>query len=171
MKTGRKQSKILWSQQTDRQTDRQTDHGQTRLSNMLVKKNVLNKINQEGTFTQGFKDCREIKRKVSQNLDLLIKFEFRENVATLWVSILFKSRWQTKWYTGMKEIFIIISSKYRRPVPRKLKETLKLMKHFRGSKIKPTKYYIVARQKNCLYESFLWGTQQKNLHLLYLHLL
>ena len=56
---------------------RQTDHGQTELSNMLVKKNVLNEINKEGTFTQGFKDCRKIKRKVSQNLDnlqnLLIK--------------------------------------------------------------------------------------------------
>ena len=44
---------------------------------MLVKKNVLNEINKEGIFTQGFKDCREIKRKVSPNLDdlqnLLIK--------------------------------------------------------------------------------------------------
>ena len=36
---------------------------------MLVKKNVLNEINKEGIFTQGFKDCRKIKRKVSQNLD------------------------------------------------------------------------------------------------------
>ena len=34
-----------------------------------VKKNVLNEINKEGTFTQGFKDCKKIKRKVSQNLD------------------------------------------------------------------------------------------------------
>ena len=44
---------------------------------MLVKKNLLNEINKEGTFTQGFKDCRKIKRKVSQTLDdlqnLLIK--------------------------------------------------------------------------------------------------
>ena len=44
---------------------------------MVVKKNVLNEINKEGTFTHGFKDCRKIKRKVSQNLDdlqnLLIK--------------------------------------------------------------------------------------------------
>ena len=48
---------------------RQTDHGQTGLSNMLVKKNILNEINKEGTFTQGFKDCRKIKRKVSENLD------------------------------------------------------------------------------------------------------
>ena len=44
---------------------------------MLLKKNVLNEINTEGTFTQGFKDCKKIKRKVSQNLDdlqnLLIK--------------------------------------------------------------------------------------------------
>ena len=56
---------------------RDTVHGQTELSNMLVKKNVLNEINKEGTFTQGFKDCRKIKTKVSQNLDdlqnLLIK--------------------------------------------------------------------------------------------------
>ena len=48
---------------------RQTDHGQTELSNMLVKKNVLNEINKEGTFTQGFKDCKKIKRRVFQNLD------------------------------------------------------------------------------------------------------
>ena len=44
---------------------------------MLVKKNLLNEINKEGTFSQGFKDCRKIKRKVSQNLNdlqnLLIK--------------------------------------------------------------------------------------------------
>ena len=48
---------------------------------MLVKKNVLNEINKEGTFTQGFKDCNKIKKKnfkeKSQNLDdlenLLIK--------------------------------------------------------------------------------------------------
>ena len=46
---------------------------------MLVKKNVLNEINKEGTFTQGFNDCRKIKRKVSQNLDdfknLLVKLK------------------------------------------------------------------------------------------------
>ena len=35
---------------------------------MLVKKNLLNEINKEGTFTQGFKDCRKIKIKY-QNLD------------------------------------------------------------------------------------------------------
>ena len=44
---------------------------------MLVKKNVLNEINKEGTFTPGFKDCNKIKMKVSQNLEdlqnLLIK--------------------------------------------------------------------------------------------------
>ena len=44
---------------------RQTDHGHTGLSNMLVKKNILNEINKEGTFIP----CRKIKRKVSQNLD------------------------------------------------------------------------------------------------------
>ena len=36
---------------------------------MLVKNKVLDEINKEGTLTQGFKDCRKIKRKVSQNLD------------------------------------------------------------------------------------------------------
>ena len=50
IKTVRKHNKILWSQETD--------HGQTELSNMLVKKNVLDEINKEGT--QGFKDCRKI---------------------------------------------------------------------------------------------------------------
>ena len=64
-------------QNTYSEFKRQTDHEQTELSNMLVKKNVLNGINKEGTFTQGFKDCKKIKRKVSQNLDnlqnLLIK--------------------------------------------------------------------------------------------------
>ena len=29
---------------------------QTELNNMLVNKSVLNEINKEGTFTQGFKD-------------------------------------------------------------------------------------------------------------------
>ena len=42
---------------------RQTDHGQTELSKILVKKNVLNEINKEGTFTQGFKKSRKIKKK------------------------------------------------------------------------------------------------------------
>ena len=50
---------------------------QTQPSNILVKKNVLNEINKERTFTQSFKDCRKINRKVSQNLEdlqnLLIK--------------------------------------------------------------------------------------------------
>ena len=36
---------------------------------MLVKKNILNEINKEATFTQGFKDCRKTKREISQNLD------------------------------------------------------------------------------------------------------
>ena len=31
---------------------------------MLLKKNVLNEVNKEGTFTQGFKDCRKIIRNV-----------------------------------------------------------------------------------------------------------
>ena len=56
---------------------RQTDHGQTELNNILGNKSVLNEINKEGTFTQGFKNRRKIKRKVYQYLDdlqnLLIK--------------------------------------------------------------------------------------------------
>ena len=73
--------KILQSQETD--------HGQTELSNMLVKKNVLNEINKEGTLTQGFKDCRKIKRKVSQNLDdlqnLLIKLTVKASSEKAWL--------------------------------------------------------------------------------------
>ena len=55
----------------------------------------------------------------------------------------------------MKELFIIKPSKYKRPVPSKIKE--KLMEHFRQfetAEIKPTKYQLVASQKNCQYESF-----------------
>ena len=52
---------------------------------MLVKKNVLNEINKEGRYTQGFKNCRKIKRKVSQNLDdlqnLLIKLTVKAKTA------------------------------------------------------------------------------------------
>ena len=62
---------------------RQTDFEQRELSNILVKKNALNEKNKEETFTQGFKDCRKIKRKVSQNLDdlqnLLIKLTVKLN--------------------------------------------------------------------------------------------
>ena len=61
----------------------------TQLSNMLVKKNVLNEINKEGAFTQGFKGCRKIKRKVSQNLDdlqnLLIKLTVKANSERAWL--------------------------------------------------------------------------------------
>ena len=49
---GQKNSKILTSQAVKRQTD----HRQTELDNMLVNKSVLNEINKEGTFAQGFKD-------------------------------------------------------------------------------------------------------------------
>ena len=38
---------------------------------MPVKKTVLIEINKEETLTQGFKDCRRIKRKVSLILDYL----------------------------------------------------------------------------------------------------
>ena len=65
---------------------RQADHGQTELSNMLVKKNVLNEINKEGAFTQGFKDCRKIKRKVSQDLDLQnLLIKKRKKKAKAWL--------------------------------------------------------------------------------------
>ena len=66
---------------------------------MLVKKNVLNEINKEGAFTQGFKDCNKIKRKVSQNLDDLQNLLIKSTAAKarsgkawlLYVYILFKS--------------------------------------------------------------------------------
>ena len=68
---------------------RQTDHGQTELSHMQVKKNVLNEINKGGEFTQGFKDCRKIKRKVSQDLDdlqnLLIKLTVKTSSEKAWL--------------------------------------------------------------------------------------
>ena len=56
---------------------------------MLVKKNVLNEINKEETFSQGFKDCRKIKRKVSQNLNdlqnLLIKLTVKASSEKAWL--------------------------------------------------------------------------------------
>ena len=62
---------------------------------MLVKKNVLNEINENGTFTRGFKDFRKIKRKVSQNLDdlqnlqrkLTVKVSSAEKV---WLGLLYE---------------------------------------------------------------------------------
>ena len=55
----------------------------------------------------------------------------------------------------MKELFIIIASKYKRPVPSKFKKK-KLMKHLDGgSKIKPIKNQLVASQKISQYESFV----------------
>ena len=54
----------------------------------------------------------------------------------------------------MKGLFVIISSKYKRPVPSKFKK--KLMKHLdRGSKIKPIKNQLVASQKISQYENFV----------------
>ena len=57
---------------------------------MLVKKNVLNEINnKEGTFTKVFKDCNKIKRKVSQNLEdlqnLLIKLTVKASSEKAWL--------------------------------------------------------------------------------------
>ena len=56
---------------------------------MLGKKNVLNKINREGTFDLNLKDCRKIKREVSQNLDglqnLLIRLTVKTNSEKAWL--------------------------------------------------------------------------------------
>ena len=58
---------------------------------MLVKKSSLDEINKEGTFTQGFKDWRKIKRKVSQDLgdlqNLLIKLAncFKTSAEKTWL--------------------------------------------------------------------------------------
>ena len=56
---------------------------------MLVKKSSLSEINEEGTFTQGFKDWRKIKRKVSQNLgdlqNLLIKLTVKASSEKAWL--------------------------------------------------------------------------------------
>ena len=47
------------------------------------------KINKEGTFPQGFNDCRKIKRKVSQDLDdlqnLLIKLTVKASSEKTWL--------------------------------------------------------------------------------------
>ena len=60
---------------------------------MLVRKNVLSEINKEGTFTQGFNDCRKIRRKVSQNLDdlqnLLIKLTVKVSSEKAWLGLLY----------------------------------------------------------------------------------
>ena len=47
----------------------------------------------------------------------------------------------------MKELLFIIYSNYRRPVPSKFKQ--KLMEHFRGSKIKPSRKIVSMK---ALYE-------------------
>ena len=65
MKTGQKKSDKLL------RVKKETDLGQIEPNNMLVKKSVLNEINKEGTFTQGFKDSRKIKRTTYQNLENL----------------------------------------------------------------------------------------------------
>ena len=61
---------------------------------MLVKKNVLNEINKEGTFTQGFNDCRKIKRKISQNLEdlenLLIKLTVKVSSEKAWLGLFYE---------------------------------------------------------------------------------
>ena len=60
---------------------------------MLVRKNVLNKINKKGAFAQGFNDCTKTKRKVSQNLDnlqnLLIKLTVKVSSQKAWLGLLY----------------------------------------------------------------------------------
>ena len=65
MKTSPETENITKSSEVQRQ---RVHGGQTELNNMLLRKNVLNEINKEGTFTQGFNDSRKIKRKVAQNV-------------------------------------------------------------------------------------------------------
>ena len=56
---------------------------------MPVKKTVLIEINKEETLTQGFKDCRKIKRKVSLILDylqnLLINLTVKSSAEKAWL--------------------------------------------------------------------------------------
>ena len=56
---------------------------------MLVKKNELNEINKEGTYTQGFKDCKKVTKKESKNLDdlqnLLIKLTVKDSSEIAWL--------------------------------------------------------------------------------------
>ena len=56
---------------------------------MPVKKTVLIEINKEETPTQGFKDCRKIKRKVSLILDylqnLLINLTVKSSAEKAWL--------------------------------------------------------------------------------------
>ena len=58
---------------------------------MVLRKNLLNETNKERTFTQGFNDCRKIKRKISQNLDdlqnLLIKLFVKVSSKNAWLSL------------------------------------------------------------------------------------
>ena len=56
---------------------------------MPVKKTVLIEINKEETLTQGFRDCRKIKRKVSLILDylqnLLINLTVKSSAQKAWL--------------------------------------------------------------------------------------
>ena len=72
-----------------RQTARQIDHGQTELSNMLVKKSVLNEINKVGTFTQGLKDWRKVKEQslVVSDFRSETKGSWFEFVCYLWAEV------------------------------------------------------------------------------------
>ena len=81
---GRKHNKTphLWTQETDRPWTDRTERDAS-------KKNVLNKINKERTFTPGLKDCKKIKRKVSYNLNdlenLLIKWTVKVSSEKAWL--------------------------------------------------------------------------------------
>ena len=121
---------------------RQIDHGQTELNNILVNKSALNEINKEGTFSQGFKDWRKIKTKVSENLDdlqnLLIKLTVKASAGKTWLLYEFpfslnpggNSNDAHTWKNYSSLNPISTEDQFQR----KFKE--KLIGHFRGSKIK-----------------------------------
>ena len=107
---------------------------------MLVKKK-LNEINKVGRFTQGFMDWKNIKKTAYQNLhdfqNLLIKLTVKDIVEKAWLLYyelpftLNPGEKPNYLLYSLFTKFIIISIKYRRPVPSKFKE--KLIGHFRDS--------------------------------------
>ena len=122
---------------------RQIDHGQTELNNILVNKSALNEINKERTFTQGFKNWRKIKTKVSQNLDdlqnLLIKLTVKASSEKAWLLYEFPFSLNPGDKPNDAQTWKNYSSLYTEDQFQANSEK-KMMGHFRGSKIKPTKY-------------------------------
>ena len=134
---------------------------------MLVRNNVLNEINKEGTLTQGSNNCRKIKRKLSQNLDdlqnLLITLTVKVSSEKAWLGLLYE--FPLSLNPGDKsndaQAWKKYSSLYPVSTEDQFQANSKKYWWIIGIKIKSTKYQ---------YESFVWGTQQQNLHLLYLNL-